>query len=411
MSVDVDLAPRLRARLLDLYHWFRDDMNRLVDAQAAWRADELWADRRAAEVTHLLGGRLSSAPSTVPARALFELECVDLALWQCYRRVVPPRLVGTGERARFVVRLARRRDPLAAHQANLLSTHMRYHAIVPPTVTATGGATFRVRFAAHDTPRCTEPRDRGAVEVATTSFADGSCIEWCRDDRSARAVPAAEQRTTALSQALRDAAAAGVDLLIAPELTVPPEHRARLFAELRSGGRTAPRVALALLGSFHERRVDRHGSERVYNVAILVDGFGNQVVEHRKLVPFGDHGEVGAPTPEAISVGHEITLVQTPIGLVAVAICKDFCDVHVGTVWRELQPEWLLVPAYGDGATAHQRAAHAIALVSATVTVVAHEPKHSEAGAGASFVHDRERVATPGVAPAFGRHSVKFPNT
>lgn len=395
-----------RRRLFELHCWFRADMNRLADAQAAWRRDELWARRRRQEVERLIdGGPATTVAPASAAAALFELEALDEAAWVQSPDAGPPRPWNDGERSWHVVRLARRRTPLAAHQVGLLSTHLRYHAVIPTRVTAIGGGTFDVRIEPFTSRRCRAAMRRGTVSVATTSFGDGASIDWAGSPSIAASIPTAAARANLLAKALRAAAGADVDVFVAPELTLPPRERDHLLAELRRG-LGAPQVAMAVLGSFHESRRDLEGVERTFNVALLVDGTGNRIHEHRKLVAYGEHGP--DEPRETIGVGNTITLVQTPLGLVAVAICKDFCDVHVERIWCELQPEWILVPAYGDGESAHHRAARSAALVSGSVTVVAHEAAGSVPTESGCFVFDRQRVDTHARAPAFKSHPIEM---
>lgn len=394
-----------RRRLFELHGWFRADMNRLTDAQAVWRgADDLWARRRQKEVERLIdGGPATTGAPTSPDAALFELEALDEAAWVQSPDAGPPLPWKDGELSWHVVRLARRRAPLAAHQIGLLSTHLRYHAVIPTRVTAVGGATFEVQIETVTSRRSRAAMRRGAISVATTSFGDGASIEWAGDPPVAASIPTAGARADALSDALRAAARENVDVFVAPELTVPPRERDRVIADL-ANGRGAAQVALAVLGSFHESGRAIDGAERTFNVAVLVDGAGNRIHEHRKLSAYGEHG-AGEPR-EVIGVGNTITLIQTPLGLVALAICKDFCDVHFERIWCELQPEWILVPAYGDGESAHVRAARNAALVSGSVTIVAHEAAGSVPAASGSFVYDRARIDTHCRAPAFRLHVI-----
>ena len=58
---------------------------------------------------------------------------------------------------------------------------------------------------------------------------------------------------------------------------------------------------------------------------------------------------------EAIEASRKkVVLLETPLGLVGVAICKDFSDKGsslVRTLWESLSPDWLLVPSMGDEET------------------------------------------------------------
>lgn len=140
-----------------------------------------------------------------------------------------------------------------------------------------------------------------------------------------------------------------------------------------------------------------------FNRALLVDGKGNALCEHLKLVQFG----ALEAWLEAIHLGDEITVLVTPIGTVAIAICKDFCDDHAGQIWQQLQCEWLLVPAYGRGSAAHERAAKQICRMAGTFTVLAHEGDSKLKALQSSFVHDADDLTKGNAnAPHFFTHKV-----
>jgi predicted amidohydrolase len=219
--------------------------------------------------------------------------------------------------------------------------------------------------------------ERGIVGVATTSFKDGATIEWQRGELGDRAIAlrGGDDRAGRLWDAIQAAALGDVDVLVAPELTVPPGMRDGIADRLRwSDGEEATPPSFLVLGSFHEQR-----EGRFVNCARLLDGAtGNALLEHHKLVQYGVHdGFV-----EGIQLGDSITVLATPIGTVAIAICKDFCDYHVGPIWHQIQPDWLLVPAYGRGGEAHALSIKAIRNMLGTVVVLAHQ---GDAAIGAPF--------------------------
>lgn len=399
-----DAVRWLRRRLCAHVAWFQAVPNRLLEAQADRRGDELWPRRVGDGVDRLLAevdrtDRLADAP--VPERAaarLLDLEICDQAAWHLAGncRLAPFDRVGDEPDVRHVVRLAAPRRPRTAGQAGVLYSHVVHHAVVPPEVVAGDGRRYPVRITAmaHGA-RLDRLRGVDGVKLATVSFHDDGKIAWQTSARGVRAVdvePHAE-RADRFASSLALAAAAGVDVLVAPELTLPPVARDRELARLRWA--KAPRLGLIVPGSFHEQEADGH-----YNRAIVVDGQGNSVLgdavlAHRKLAVFGQLEPAAGEIVEDIDGGSGITAVATPIGLVAVAICKDFCDVHVGDIWRQLQPEWLLVPAYGPGLDAHHRAAQHIALTTGTITVLAHEGMGSTPGPARGFVHGGQPAEAP----------------
>ena len=373
-----DALRALRARIVELVAWFGDDPDRLTAAQAVWRGDELWNRRVEAEVERwqvlLEEARplpLAALDVSPPAGVLFELECLDLLAWLFAGapRAPAPRF-RKGTREYYLVRLARERKPHTARQAGVIYTHLRHHALVPVRVEIDDVRWCDVRIDPASDPIWSSKRwddicKRSTVRVATTSFGDGAALEW--REGAAVGVTTAGDRAGKLEQAIEDAARGGIDIFVAPELTVPPAERDRVLEALRWA--SGPELALLVPGSFHERVADR-----TVNRALLADGKGNTICEHRKLVMFGENdGQL-----ETISLGNQVRIVVTPIGTVAIAICKDFCDHWVGQIWQQLQVEWLLVPAYGRGAHAHEEAAARVARMVATVIILAHEGKRTE---------------------------------
>lgn len=139
----------------------------------------------------------------------------------------------------------------------------------------------------------------------------------------------------------------------------------------------------------------------------MLDGAGNAVLEHHKLVSYGTLADF----MEDIQLGDCITVLITPIGTVAIAICKDFCDDHVGAIWHQIQPEWLLVPAYGAGATAHEAAAARIGRMLGTVTVLAHQGDVARNTPFRSFIHEAGKLSdTQGNSPDFRGCKVPIQN-
>lgn len=151
----------------------------------------------------------------------------------------------------------------------------------------------------------------------------------------------------------------GVDVVVMPELAVTPAVRQKIATWLRETD--AHGISLVAAGSFHE--TDAADGKR-YNIARLFDQYGDTVITHRKLKPLGTLAtglSTGDHAGEDIDVGRTMTLLSTPIGLLALPICLDFCDAGeaIRKLWLEIFADWLLVPAMGDDSSmrAHDRAA------------------------------------------------------
>jgi hypothetical protein len=186
MSVDgLDGLAALRARIFELIEWFGEDVDRLPAAQARWRAtqqasdgDDLWRHRVERETERYLVG-LASPPLSLEALSpdrsaeavLLELEAIDQAawLWPGSAHDLAPQRFGSGDRARYVVRLGRERTPHTGKQAGVLYTHLRHHALVPLQITVParpGSLRVRVKTVAVGFER---PLARAEVGLATTA--------------------------------------------------------------------------------------------------------------------------------------------------------------------------------------------------------------------------------------------------
>ena len=137
-------------------------------------------------------------------------------------------------------------------------------------------------------------------------------------------------------------------------------------------------------GSFHETR----GGRRV-NAAELLSREGRTLIIHEKLRPFGEADGVA----EDVHAANVLRLLVTPIGSIAVAICKDYCD-EPGPIrdWDVLAVDWWLVPSMGEQSTvnAHARRAQTLwTVVNRAVTLLANQQFGAEARPG--FVFDGAR--------------------
>lgn len=152
-------------------------------------------------------------------------------------------------------------------------------------------------------------------------------------------------------------------------------------------------LSLILPGTFHERH-DKHR----YNHGSLFNKYGKTILEHRKLKKFGDHNEY-----ESIDTGDKIELLDTPIGLVAIPICLDFCEEAdpLKSLWETIGPEWFLVPAMGkkSSISAHVKRAESLHRLCGAVSVLANQDPDGTI-AGESFIcangrHDKVKENNP----------------
>ncbi len=82
-----------------------------------------------------------------------------------------------------------------------------------------------------------------------------------------------------------------------------------------------------LAGSFHEPAAGgAAGQGRGRNVARLLDGYGDEVLQQQKLRPMRSTAG-GAAVDEDVEAGRSVRLLDAPFGLLGVAICLDFCEI------------------------------------------------------------------------------------
>jgi hypothetical protein len=375
--VNRTLLQQLRLRLLRLWSHFTD--TRLVIAQNHWtdRYANFLAAVEAREDQGFDGEFLALEDEHLP-ELLVELAAIDFAAWRLGDPFAPPMRT----RDHWLIRRVRERVPHEARQRQRLYTYMRHHAVLPRRVQIPGTPTqIRIevcvdKLASWDAPP-------SSVRVEAVSFADGARLEpakW-RGIASGLSMPRAPQVATAIATA----ADRGVDVVVFPELTIVPGDREVAVRALRDrcGEPDRNNPAMVVLGSFHQQI-----RGKVFNTTLLIDRFGQPLgrdgrgpawrhVSHCKLAAAGDHEH--SHGSETIDVGDVLTVYVTPLGLTAVAICKDYLDGRLTALWQAVAPDLILVPAYGRGMSAHHRQAIAMRRQHGTVSIVAHECDGSRA--------------------------------
>lgn len=278
--------------------------------------------------------------------------------------------------------------PFPARQRGHLQHWLKHHWVLPARLGDIGIAVMaaprRVRAS------CAAWLQRGRVRIWVGDFPDGIRPDWlpesaeCPGWRAVRLADDAGTRRSGLLTMLDAAAAAEADLVVLPELCLPPDLQAEVENWLDAH---AHPFGLVLPGTFHEAQ-----GPRFFNRARLRDGIGATVLEHRKLKSACFDGR-----PEQIEGGGRLDLLDTPLGLFAIPICLDYCEVGIPfpELWQRLGLEWALVPAFGPDSSvrAHARRAKEMAGFFATVTVLANQHPHGIA-MDHGFVHHRALQAT-----------------
>jgi len=296
---------------------------------------------------------------------------------------------------------ARQTVPLARQTGNR-EAWCKWHAVFPARTAhgievAVTTASGRLAEALHDTVR-----DTGVeLPVWIGHLQDGAQLTW---ELSAAgrfrcgAVLPAQTRVRSILHSLERAAEAGALVVVLPELTV--DLAARAEARRWLGTHSDHSLEMVVAGSFHEETPDGW-----YNTAEMWDRFGERILVHRKLRPFGAADGLA----EDVNTGNHVTVLVTPIGSFAVLICKDFLDDHesVATLLQEVPVDWVLVPSYGDEKTSarHKARAQSIARVSPGASCVVAHQRNVEASPGdelPGFAHQSLSATPTVVGPSGG---------
>lgn len=297
-----------------------------------------------------------------------------------------PRLE-TGDATYWLVRRRGPRNTPADRQEPNLEKWFRNFRVIPDSIRI-GAAEIVVRIVpVPDRGNGLHGKDRVVVRVS--HFDDGAKVDVVEaEDRfHVRSLIDGGLRKEALLAEVNLLRDSSVHLWVAPELTVPPSLRSDVKQALAA---VPPKhLLLCVPGSFHEDR-----GRGLVNCAEVVDGDGAVVARHEKLSAFS-YETAGRNRAEAIAVGGVITLLATPIGLIGVAICKDYCDETasglIDSAWNRLAPDWMLVPSMGDEKTvqAHQARAEEHWKLRRICSVVANQQAASTTP-WPGFVHGRD---------------------
>lgn len=252
--------------------------------------------------------------------------------------------------------------PLHSCKAGHISSFFNRHAILPTTYS---DYVISIKSYKHITTHFDKYVKGKGVYAHACQFVDGVKLDWgkttgrlCEDP----VLTNVNKRWQSISGALDETAKKGVQILVFPELAVCEELRNKTSQWLKQNPQNP--FFLVLPGSFH----DCAG----YNSTVLLDRDGNNLISHRKLT----RSTIGS-IQEGNNTGNSITLLETPIGLVGIPICLDFCeeDQPFNEMWKDLAVEWLLVPAFGPGTSlsAHKRKAESLLRSRNLVFVLANQ--------------------------------------
>lgn len=130
--------------------------------------------------------------------------------------------------------------------------------------------------------------------------------------------------------------------VVYPEFTIGHSTLSDIVQRLSDGSWETGRISMIVAGSRHQN-IDGGG---FFNVATILDGYGETITDHRKLYSYSDHDLV-----EAIELGDTLHIVLLENTLFAFGICLDYCNPRVAPPYLDLDVDFILVPSCGEEKT------------------------------------------------------------
>jgi hypothetical protein len=188
----------------------------------------------------------------------------------------------------------------------------------------------------------------------TSSFSDPKpCSE---SSTLTNSISGAKHRELSIVSCLKEACKQKAHVVVMPELSVSPEHRELISNWLDENDHP---FFMVVAGSFHEIDPDINATIPV-NRAVIFDSRGWELFKHDKILAFGT-----SLCSEIIYPGSTISLLETPLGVFSLAICRDYLEEDQKTQlpWQDLAPDWMMVPSMSlaSGINAHERQAKTMA--------------------------------------------------
>lgn len=310
---------------------------------------------------------IRNLPQQYPLAFLEALDEYLFEYFDCFGPAPPAQVIVDGET--YLIHRRTLHHALEIPHANKtghLQGRLRYHWIIPARI---AGFQIVIRPAPDVLHRqLSDCLQKEGLRMFVASFPDGVCPKWLDSDPSqwiARELTDQQRRWESVLQSLEEARGEEAEIVVFPELTLCPGLRGRV-ADWLDDQPDHP-FLLILPGTFHQ--VMGGG---IFNVAELLNRFGKPLLSHKKLIPFGTREK-----PEGIRTGNRIEMLDTPIGLIGIPICLDFCEegMPFNYLWEEIGAEWLLVPAFGNtsNVSAHLRRAKELYRKHGTVSAVANQ--------------------------------------
>ena len=150
---------------------------------------------------------------------------------------------------------------------------------------------------------------------------------------------------------LRQAASGGADVAVLPEMFCCPYRNACFRRSGEAAGGEAQQALSAMaaeLGIYIVGgTVPELEGERVYNTCFVYGPDGRQLARHRKVHLFDIDVPGGQRFKESdtLTAGDQITVVDTPLGKLGIAICFDIRFAELFRVMGDRGAQLILVPA------------------------------------------------------------------
>lgn len=368
--IDRILAGKLHEAFVLCWHYFTSDFPRFqktekhaLESPSEYHQLQEMLAKRLLENEKL---KLLNLPIDFP---LALLEVLDRYLFERFNRSgnLPTPMITAGGQYFYVYRrrIGYQSTPPHRLQTGHPRSWLTFHQIVPCFVDGISIKIHRLSQA-HMLPKV--QIEKGGVPLFIGCFPDDIRPNWYDSAPGAKVAEALtdpDARWESIRQGLEYAANLKATIVVFPELTICPALRRKVSDWLLDHPDTT--FSFVLPGSFHQKNEDR-----LYNIAELFSGSGKSILSHTKITSSGFKDQREGNDP-----GDCINLLDTPIGLVGIPICLDFCEEGkpFNHLWEELGADWLLVPAFGDDKNlhAHQRRADALKRSHGTVCAVANQ--------------------------------------
>lgn len=202
-----------------------------------------------------------------------------------------------------------------------------------------------------------------------------------------------KRRLSSAVSLIKNAKEKGVHVLVMPELTITPGIREEIIKQMMHnsieyGSSHELSVPIVVLGSYHEQ-VD--GKWRNHSCGVLgLDGQKLFAADKRKSVTYSS-SHTYPPKAEWIDCAPTpFTCLATPIGLMAITICKDMFDTgapSTATLLNNLPLDWLLVPSMSQKIRLHKFKAKSLHDTLGTIVAVANQEMPGDQNPSRGFVH------------------------